>query len=176
MTKPIPREGILQRHVKLFVRGAVTAPHEFFAFDRAKAAGKFSHMQEAGRGVRKGTPDTLLLVLDYPPLWVELKAPGGKPDAAQLEVGQALRAVGCRWEWCTTVLSYCAILAEMGVPMAINAKVQALHHDGAVTSLIAQAEAKRGDVPRSYTPPKAKAKPRYTATGKRASRMELILP
>ena len=169
MTRPIAREGILQRHVKLFVRDGVTAPHEFFAFDRAKAAGKFSHMREAGRGVRKGTPDTLLLVLGHPPLFVELKAPGGKLDAAQLAVGEALRAVGCRWEWCTTVLSYRAILAEMGVPMAGNATVQAMHHDGAVASLIAEAELKRGDTPKSYAP--KKAKPRYVATGKRAARM-----
>jgi len=169
MTRSIAREGILQRHVKLFVRDAVTAPHEFFAFDRAKAAGRFSHMREAGRGVRKGTPDTLLLVLGYPPVWVELKAPGGKPDAAQLAVGEALRAVGCRWEWCTTVLSYCAILAEMGVPMARNATVQAMQHDGAVASLIAQAELKRGDAPKAARKPKAV--PRYSATGKRAARM-----
>ena len=167
--KPIAREQILQRHVKLFVRDAVTAPHEFLAFDRAKATGKFSHMREAGRGVRKGTPDTLLLVLGFPPLWVELKAPGSKPDEAQMEVGLALVAVGCRWEWCATVRSYWGVLADLGVPMAGNSSVQALHHDGAVASLIAKAEAKRGDAPKSYVPPKAK--PRYIATGKRAARM-----
>lgn len=155
----INREHILQKHVKTFARDAIEARHEFMAFDRAKAAGKFSHMVQKARGVRKGTPDTLLLVDGIPPIWCELKAPGNKPDADQTALGDALMAVGCYWSWITSVDAYRLWLAACGVPLRANAEYIAAIHDGQVASVIARAEAaapKKPGAPR-------KAGPRYLA-------------
>lgn len=147
--RAIEREHILQKHVRLFVRDAIDGA-EFFAFDRSAARGKFTHMREQGRGVRKGTPDTLLRVRGVVPVWCELKAPGNKPDPAQIEIGRRLQAVGDVWFWATTVEQYREGLASAGVPMRANAAVVAQHHDACVSGVIGKAEQARGKAPKSY--------------------------
>lgn len=146
----IQREHILQKHIKLFVRDAVAARHEFFAFDRTQNTGQFSHMRQKARGVRKGTPDTLLRVQGIVPIWCELKAPGNKPDADQCAMGAALTALGDLWFWCDNVLDYYDHLYGHGVPMRQNAALIAAQHDGAVRSLIAKAEMAKGKVVDRY--------------------------
>lgn len=150
--KPIAREHILQKHVRAFARDAIDAPHELFAFDRAKAAGKFSHLVQKSRGVRAGTPDTLLRVAGIAPIWVELKAPGNSPDPAQRDIGQRLQAVGDVWFWASSVEGYRAGLVAAGVPLRPNAELLAQHHDASVAGVIETAEQKRGKAPKTWKP------------------------
>jgi hypothetical protein len=145
----IHKEWILQKHIKLFVRDAVDAPHEFFAFDRGKAAGAWSHMIERARGVRKATPDTLLRVLGFMPIWYELKWPPNKPDEDQRLMGERLAAVGDTWGWGVSVIAYWQFISECGVPLRVNAGFMAMHHNAAVLSTIARAEAKPAPKPRA---------------------------
>jgi hypothetical protein len=154
--RPINREHILQVALVRFVRDAVSAPHEFLAFDRSKAAGQFSHMREKARGVRAGTPDTLLLVEGKAPIFCELKAPGNKPTEQQIDMGNRLMAVGCWWSWVTSVSTYFEWIKSIGVELRANAEFLAMHADAGVRSKIAAAETKDGKAPRSYKPVAAK--------------------
>lgn len=156
MTKSINREHILQVALVRFVREAVAAPHQFLAFDRSKAAGQFSHMREKARGVRAGTPDTLLIVAGMPPIWCELKAPGNKPTPEQIDIGDSLLTLGCCWSWVTSVGTYYEWIRSIGVELRANAEFLAMHADAGVLSVIARAEEKRGKAPRSYKAPVAK--------------------
>jgi hypothetical protein len=156
VTKPINREHILQVALVRFVRDAVSAPHEFLAFDRSKAAGQFSHMREKARGVRAGTPDTLLLVEGKAPIFCELKAPGNKPTEQQIDMGDRLMAVGCWWSWATSVGTYFEWIRSIGVELRANAEFLAMHADAGVRSKIAAAETKAGIAPTSYKPREVK--------------------
>lgn len=142
--RSVDREHCLQKHIKLFVSDAVDCPHEFFAFDRSKKASQFTHMREKARGMRKGTPDTLLEAKGIIPIWCELKAPGNKPDADQNEMGRRLLAIGRFWTWATSVEQYRQYLAGCGVPLRRNAVLIAADHDARVAGEIMRAEAKVG--------------------------------
>jgi len=170
--KPIDREHINQRHGMLFARDAVAVPHLFLSFDRQAATGQFTHSRQAGRGVRRGTPDTLLIAADCRRLWCEWKAPGKKIEEGgdQQLMGAKLIGLGDAWGWVNSCEGYLLLMLAEGIPLQNNAAYLAMYYDGIVASLIAKAEAKRGDAPKSYKAP-PKAKPRYTATGKRAGRM-----
>lgn len=156
MARPINREHILQVALVRFVREAVAAPHQFLAFDRSKAAGQFSHMREKARGVRAGTPDTLLIVAGMPPIWAELKAPGNKPTPEQIAMGDSLMALGCWWSWVTSVGTYYEWVRSIGVELRANAEFLAMHADAGVRSKIAAAETKAGKAPKSYKPREVK--------------------
>lgn len=143
MTRPIQREHLLQRKIKEFVRDAVDGPCQFMAFDSAKKATPWARAREAARGIAKGTPDTSIKVPGLPTIWVELKAPGNKPSADQLEMAVRLQAVGDLWFWCNSVQSYAEGLLRFGVRLRDNWLFQSQHHDAFVASCIARAEAKR---------------------------------
>lgn len=174
---PIDREHINQRHGMLFARDAIAVPHLFLSFDRQAATGQFTHARQAGRGVRRGTPDSLLVVVGCRRLWVEWKAPGVKIEAGgdQETMGARLIELGDAWGWANSCEAVRLLLMAEGIPLRENAAFLALHYDGAVASIIAKAEAKRGDAPKSYRAPK-KAGPRYSATGKRAARFQAVMP
>lgn len=162
MTRPIDREGILQKHWKLFVRDAVTAPHEAFAFDRSKATGQFSHAREAARGIRRSTPDTLLAVERIMPIWCEWKRPGYTPPpsdetfADQCRLGDKLMAIGHWWSWANDIRVYAEWIFSLGVEVRPNFRILAEHHQAAAESTIARAELKRGQLPKAYKPVVAK--------------------
>lgn len=162
----IDREHILQGHLVRWVREAVPGG-EFFAFDRSAAYGQWSHARQKARGVRKGTPDTLLCVAEKVPIWCELKAPGEEPDDAQKDIGRKLRDIGHYWFWSTTIEHYWRTIAGFGVYLVPNAEFLALHHDGLVATVIAKAEAKASIGPRrraDLKPSPAKVR-RMAATG-----------
>lgn len=156
MTRPIDREHILQKALVKWVREAVSEPHEFLAFDRSKAAGQFSHLREKARGVRAGTPDTLLLTARLPPVWAELKAGTNKASEQQVDMGQRLVAIGGHWSCLSSVQAYHEWIHGLGVELRANAGFLAMHADASVLSVIARAEEKRGKAPRSYKAPVAK--------------------
>lgn len=144
MPRKIDREHVLQTHIRAFVRDAVAVDHEFLAFDRSAPRGQFSHMREKARGVRAGTPDTLLRVAGLPNLWWECKWGDNEPTPAQVDMGQRLHRLGDYWDWGTTVMEYRAFLVRCGVSLRANAEFLAMHADAAVASVIARAEAKVG--------------------------------
>lgn len=174
--KPIDREAFLQRHAKLFARDAILDEHEFFGFEAARKSSVIQWGREKAKGVRKSTPDTLTKVIQIPGIWVEFKWPPNKPRDDQEAMGKRLRLLGDIWDWADTIEGYRRILLQSGVRLRTNSEFLAQYHQAGAETLVAKAEAKRGDAPKSYSPNKAKAKPRYTATGKRAGRMALILP
>lgn len=148
----INREHILQTAIARWQREAITTPHEFLAFDRSQAAGQFTHAREANRGIRRDTPDTLLLADEFRPLWVEVKYHPNKVVVGddQHTYGQRLIATGCNWDWVLSVMAYHRVVAALGYSLAANAEFLALQGDAHVASLIAQAELKAGKVPRAW--------------------------
>lgn len=156
MPRPIDREHILQKALVKWVREAVSEPHEFLAFDRSKAAGQFSHLREKARGVRAGTPDTLLLTARHPPLWCELKAGTNTASEQQEDLGKRLVAMGGQWTCLSSVAAYHQWVHGLGVELRANAEFLAMHADASVASVIARAEVARGKAPRSYKAPVAK--------------------
>lgn len=176
MTRPIHKEHILQVRVRLFVRDAVDARHEFLGFDRSQASARFSHDRERAKGMRKGTADTLLMVLGMPDVWAELKRFGEKPEKGgdQEVFGEDVTAVGRFWFWADTVEGYRQGLIRCDVPLRANSAYLAMYYDGIVESVIAKAEMTRGVVPKAARSRKTPL--RFAAKGKRAGRMQMVLP
>lgn len=148
--KRVDREHCLQKHLKLWVRENLPAA-EFFAFDRAPARGRFSHMVQKARGVRRGTPDTVLLILGKPDVWCELKAPGGKPDDDQKDIGHRIETTGRIWFWTTTIFDYLAILEKFGVVApSTPLRLAAQNHDARIQGEIERAEIKAGRLSKRF--------------------------
>jgi len=156
MARQINREHILQVALVRWCREAIATPHTLLGFDRSKAFGQFSHMREKARGVKAGTPDTLLIVYGVPPIWCELKAPGNKPTPEQEAMGDTLMRLGCYWSWATSIGQYYAWMVSLGIRMHPNAETLATLADAGVQSKIGKAEIKAGKVPKSYKPREAK--------------------
>lgn len=148
----INREHILQTAIARWQREAIMTPHEFLAFDRSAPTGKFSHAREANRGIRRDTPDTLLLADGFRPLWVELKYPPNKvvDGDDQHKMGARLIATGCNWQWVQSVQQYRRVVFALRYRLTENAEFLALQGDAHVASLIAQAELKAGKIPRTW--------------------------
>jgi hypothetical protein len=147
---------MLQVALVRWCREAIATPHTLLAFDRSRASGRFTHMREKARGVRAGTPDTLLIVAGVPPIWAELKAPGNKPTPEQQAMADTLMRLGCYWSWVTDIGTYYAWMVALGIRLHPNAELLATLADAGVQSKIARAEIKAGKAPRSYRPPEEK--------------------
>lgn len=116
-------EHLLQVAVMKLAREVITAPHRIRAFDRSKNESGMQHLNEAARGIRKGTPDTELIV-NGRSINIELKARGTKhlkshqPTDAQEQEMQNLRDAGayaaCAWSLVEVVEHWRAA----GVPMS----------------------------------------------------------
>lgn len=141
-TKRVYRETWRQEKAVVFARGAIVGPHKFLAHDRAKASSPNAHGWQARRGVRKGTPDTQLILPGGKHCWFEFKAPGQrvKPGDDQDLMLQDLRLLGDAADWGVTILELLHFWTANGVPLAANAAYQAMHLDGLVDSRIAKAE------------------------------------
>lgn len=180
--RPIHPEHILQVRLNMWVREAVTAPHEFMAFDRSSASGQFTHEREAAAGIRRGTPDTELCLSGRLPIWAELKDPRipnlsdevfAKRWPDQWRRGQDLIALGHDWRWFQSIVPYYEWLYDLGVPMANNARFLALHKDATVISLIEAAELKRGVLPKRLHVAKPSPTVSQVARAERARRLPL---
>jgi hypothetical protein len=140
----IQREHTLQAFAVKFFRAAIPFAHEFLSFDRSKPPGRSREAQlgamarQKARGVKRGTPDSLLIVSGLPPFWIEWKDKGKRPDAEQIAMGQRLRILGCRWEWFDNLPDAWRWLADEGVIFAPNANVLALQYQGMVDAAIAR--------------------------------------
>jgi hypothetical protein len=154
---PTPKEHPTQVKVKQWVRECIPAPKTFLAFDRTKKHSARQHINEAARGLRKGTPDTCLMVKPLPAMWVELKRKGEKPDEDQKNVGADIVASGHLWGWVDTVVGYARLIQSWGVPVSAYALLRAEHHDlvlagEAITASINRPPKKRTSRPRAPKP------------------------
>lgn len=150
----------------MFARDCVVGPHKFLAHDRSRQTGK-EHLWQWKRGVRKGTPDTQLIV----PLrdsefahhiWFEFKAPGEEPDDDQKKMLLDLEALGDDAHWGVTIEELRCFWAACGVHLTRNAEYRAMVLDGLVDSRIAKAESRISSAPRNARP--KRAAPRNTAS------------
>lgn len=139
----ILRETWRQEKAVVFARDAIVGPHKFLAHDRAKATSGKSHMWQAKRGVRKGTPDTQLVIRGKH-LWFEFKAPGKRVETGDDQdlTLAALRALGDAASWGVTIDDLRRFWVAEGVPLVANAEYRAMVLDGLVDSRIAKAEGK----------------------------------
>lgn len=150
----IPRETWRQEKAVVFARDTIIGPHKFLAHDRSRATGK-EHMWQAKRGVRKGTPDTQLIIPGGRHVWFEFKAPGKRPDEDQNQMLDDLRVLGDDASWGITIDDMRRFWLACGAHLAANAEYRAMVLDGLVDSRIAKAEgrvaptAKKPRVPRS---------------------------
>jgi len=160
-----PRETWRQEKAVVFARDAIVGEHKFLAHDRAKAASANEHGWQAKRGVRKGTPDTQLILPNGRHVWFEFKAPGQKvhPGDDQDLMLAALRKLGDAASWGVTIEDLRRFYAVEGVPLVPNAAYRAMVLDGLVDSRIAKAE---GRMPVAAKPKRA---PRARAAGKTAT-------
>jgi len=161
----IQREHILQKHLRHWVRDAVQADHVFLSFDSAGKATQNQRARAAARGIAAGTPDTVLHVRGFPPMYAELKADGGKLSDAQAEMMGQLRVVGCNVWLVHSVHEYFAYLCLALVSMRANAQVLAQHYDLKIEAEIARAESRVSKPARTTKP-----EPRYTVGKRVASR------
>lgn len=157
----IQREHIYQVALHKWAREYVLGEKEFFAFDRAKAGGRFSHMRQRAAGVKKATPDTLLRVASIPNIWWECKSPGKKPDPDQMAMGERLQALGDHWGWGTTVEQYAVMLVNIGVPLAHGWLAAVYQADAGIIAKVERAEMKAGRLPKRY-----KARPEKPTAGR----------
>lgn len=141
----IPRETWRQEKAVVFARDAIIGPHRFLAHDRSQAKSPKEHLWQAKRGVRKGTPDTQLIV----PLrdsefahhiWFEFKSEGNKPDDDQIRLLRSLEELGDDASWGVTIDDMRRFWVRCGVPLVANAEYRAMVLDGLVDSRIAKAE------------------------------------
>lgn len=146
----IQREHIYQVTLHKWVREYVLGNKEFFAFDRAKAGGRFSHMRQRAAGMKKATPDTLLRVRGFPPIWWECKAQGQKPDPDQMAMGERLQILGDHWGWGATVEQYSVLLVRIGVPLARGWLPAVYAADAGILAKIEAAGMKAGNPPKRW--------------------------
>jgi len=144
-------EHVLQVQCKAFAREAIDSPHSFMAFDRSTNHSGTQHMWEANRGVRKGMPDSLTLVIGIA-IFCEFKVPGGKPSVFQEEMGREIRAAGGHWFWTTSVTGYMDGLSRFGVHFRPNARLIAEHREALFQGYLLKDVVPRG-VPRGALPP-----------------------
>lgn len=149
--KPIQRESFRQEKAVVFARDAVVCPHIFMSHDRGKNSGR-EHLWQAKRGVRKGTPDTQLIIRGRH-YWFEFKAGNAKPDEDQLQMLANLAALGDAVAWGRTIAELCEFWRINGVPLVTNAAYRAMVLDGLVESRIAKAE---GATPATKKPSRRK--------------------
>lgn len=142
-------EHNLQTKINQWVRENVPHPHFFFAVDRRKKSGMFSHVREKARGHVAGTPDTVLLFPGLCCITIELKAPRKTPDENQEQVGAVIQEAGHFWGWCDSVAGYCALLVRAGVPLGPLAALNAERKDAVLEgAAIRREEARTGKVSR----------------------------
>lgn len=153
-----PRETWRQEKAVVFARDAIIGEHKFLAHDRSKAASANEHGWQAKRGVRKGTPDTQLVIFNGRHLWFEFKAPGERvvPGDDQDLMLAALRKLGDAASWGVTIEDLRQFYAAEGVPLVPNAAYRAMVLDGLVDSRIAKAE---GKIPAPKPKRAARARP-----------------
>ena len=165
----IQREHIFQRYLNAWVRDCVAVEHLFLSRDAAKITTVYGRAKDKARGMVAGDPDTCLHVLEFPAIYAELKAPGGKPSEAQEYISTRLMRLGCYWSYVTSVEQYRLWIAAIGVPLVTNAEYQAMQADAKIEAAIAKAAAKK---PARATKPARTTKPtpRYTVGKRVASR------
>ena len=170
------REHLLQAGVLAFAKAAIDLPAEawsFLAFDRGAGAGAFSHARQAARGHQAGTPDTLTRAKDCSPVWVELKAPGGRPSDAQVSMLKRFRDLGDIAVFGWSIADYRDALVAGGVPLRPAADALVLRHQSHVDAAIVRAEARAADGPAPVRKarPRKPGQPRFVAEKKLTRRI-----
>ena len=122
-------EHNLQTQILKLVRACAPSGAVFLAFDRSKAHSQFQHAREKARGIRSGTPDTLLMVLDVPDFWCELKVDDNDTTDSQDEVIDDIRRVGRNAAVAWSVEQYRAAAVAAGIVMSPGAVVMAMRLD-----------------------------------------------
>jgi len=119
------REHDLQASIKAWVRRWVTSSCVFLAFDRSRATSETQYLFEAARGIRAGTPDTVLLYPDGKCWWVELKVGRNKAQEAQLALHLEMAGVGHHVDIIYTVADYANALYAKGLTLHARAREEA---------------------------------------------------
>jgi hypothetical protein len=143
----IPRETWRQEKAVAFAARVIPVPHEFFAFDRSAKKSDKEHLWQAKRGVRKATPDTLLVCQGGRSIWFEFKAANNRPDADQRMMLTRLQTLGHFAAWGRLIEDLGEHWERCGAPMVPNWRVVAMQLDALVDGRIAKEEAKQGRAP-----------------------------
>lgn len=125
-------EHNLQVQIKKWARECIAEPHVFLAFDRSRARGDFTHAREAARGLRRGTPDTVLMFRARW-MWVELKAGKNTTSDAQDLLHGEMSAIGHNVRVCWSVTDYWRCCVAEGVKMVQWAEARADGLDALLT-------------------------------------------
>lgn len=138
------REHKLQQAVKVFCARCVAVPHEFASHDRAAPRSDSDHIWQARRGIRRGWPDTELLLPGGRTFRVELKRPGVRIDeeSQQAEMLTRLNELGHQAAWANSVTMYGRECERFGVPLRGNWPTIAQLYDEQVLAAIRKAEGK----------------------------------
>ena len=156
-------EHALQVAIKRWVRENVLRPHVWLAFDRTRKTSAMQHIAEANRGLRAGTPDTVLMI-DGAAVWVELKAGRNTTSEQQDELHKEMAGVGFTVGVCWSVEQYAYELHARHIALRAGAFDRAQAADA---KLAAPKVAKKG---RKGRAPKAKPEPSKLAAMARLRR------
>jgi hypothetical protein len=161
---PLTAEHKFQIDVVKLSREVIACPFRFRSFDRSRNHSGTQHLNEATRGIRKGTPDTETIALVEPgacgiSVNIELKDPtkkglkAGDPSDDQVQEMQFLRAAGAYADVAYSCAEVVAHWRRAGVPLTPMADVVALDRDLKRDGRAAKSKAV---APKSYKPRRPK--------------------
>jgi hypothetical protein len=172
----LPKRRIMREHqlqskgvTPWATKAALDVPFEYMAFDSAAKQTDAQRLFGASRGITKATPDTVLLLADRMPIWVELKWGTNGLDPDQQEMAKRLLALGHSFGLARSVVGMYHEWLAAGVTMRPGAFVAAQQYDGRVAAAIARLEAGPAKKPRaSKSPPRFTAGKRFQARARKA--------
>ena len=128
----------------VFCSKCIAVPHAFASHDRAARTSAHSHIFQARRGIRRGWPDTELLLPGGRTFRVELKRPGVRveEESQQADVLVKLNDLGHQSTWANSVTMYGEECERFGVPLWGNWRTVAQLGDEYVAAKIRKAEGK----------------------------------
>ena len=159
-------EWPLQRALKWFVARAIAVPHVFACHDRGAPRSEHEHIVEAARGIRRGWPDTELVLPKGRTFRCELKRYGRRIEigSAQDHIRLALNQLNHPTSEADSVRGYAEECCRFDVPLKPNWPTLAQLADEMVAADIreqqAKAAAKSAAASSTTDPPLIKPRPK----------------
>ena len=110
-------EWVFQRGAFTFLRAILPHDCEIQSNDAANSGSMRVRQLNASRGIRQGWPDMVAVVLGFPEIYIECKAPGGRLSGEQARRGENLVRLGRHWIVAETLAEIETELRRIGVPL-----------------------------------------------------------
>ena len=139
-------EWKFQRAANAYLSAVLPVGSEIQGHDTRGKQTARARQLDVARGIKAGWPDLVCEVAEFPPIYIELKSPGGRLSEEQERRGMNLRRLGRIWFVAQTLEQIEVELLTLGVPLCGH------------TMTAAQRDAKIAE--KAAAKPKAPTKPR----------------